>query len=63
MGTTTSSIQILKTGEVTRVMWLKTAMAWYALTPEHDERYIPQLALKNGIQLDSIKKGQIILRL
>lgn len=47
-----------KTGEVTRVMWLKTAMAWYALTPEHDERYIPQLALKNGVQLDSIKRGK-----
>jgi len=47
-----------KTGEVTRVMWLKTAMAWYAFIPGHDERYIPQLALKNGIQLDSIKKGK-----
>ena len=47
-----------KTGEVTRVMWLKTAMAWYALTPERDDRYVPQLALKNGIQLDSIKRGR-----
>lgn len=47
-----------KTGEVIRVMWLKTAMAWYVLSPQNDKRYIPALALKNGIQLDSIKKGK-----
>lgn len=46
----------LKTGDVKRVMWLKTAMAWYVLSPRNDKRYIPGLALKNGIQLDSIKK-------
>lgn len=46
----------LNSTEVVRVMWLKTAMAWYVLAPENDTRYIPKLALRNGIQLDSLKK-------
>jgi hypothetical protein len=49
----------LKTGDVKRVMWLKTAMAWYVLSPLNDKRYIPELALKNGIHLDSIKLDSI----
>lgn len=46
----------MKTGEVTRIMFLKTAMAWYAFVPENDNRFIPLLTIKNGIQLDSIKR-------
>jgi hypothetical protein len=42
--------------EVKRTMWLKTAMAWYVLAPENDTRKIPQLALKDGIHLDSISR-------
>lgn len=45
-----------KTGDVTRVMWLKTAVAWYAEVPEHDDRYMPELTIKNGIHLDSMKR-------
>ena len=46
----------LKTGDVTRIMWLKTAVAWYAQVPDQDNRYIPQLTIKNGIHLDSMKR-------
>jgi hypothetical protein len=49
----------LNATDVKRVMWLKTAMAWYVLAPENDKRPVPDLALKNGIQLDSIKKIEI----
>lgn len=45
-----------KTGDLKRVMWLKTAVAWYVFAPEHDNSYIPQLTIRNGIHLDSIKR-------
>ncbi|WP_129714725.1 hypothetical protein [Pedobacter sp. SYP-B3415] len=45
----------LASGKVTRTMYLKTAMAWYAEVPERDDRHVPALAIPNGIRLDSLR--------
>lgn len=46
----------LATGKVTRVMYLRANMSWYAYVPVTDNRYKPELAIRNGIVLDSMIK-------
>jgi len=50
--------QNLLTGQVTRIMYLRASMLWYAFTNETPERRendrIPDMAIARGIVLDSI---------
>jgi hypothetical protein len=44
----------LKSGEVTRIMFSRTNMSWYALVANNDSRQIPSLATKNTFKVDSV---------
>lgn len=44
----------LKTGEIVRIMYARTAMNWYAFVPVDDDRQVPELALPNTFVLDSL---------
>jgi hypothetical protein len=50
--------QNLLTGQITRVMYLRASMLWYAFTNEapegRDGRHIPNMAIAGGIVLDSM---------
>ena len=48
------------TGQVTRIMYLRASMLWYAFTNEAPEGrtgdHIPDMAIPNGIILDSMAR-------
>jgi len=46
--------QDLTTGTVTRIMYLRASMCWYAFTTAGDNDAFPDMAIDNGIVLDSI---------
>lgn len=46
----------LKTGEITRIMYARTNMSWYAFISKNDKRNVPVLATENTFKLDSVVK-------
>jgi len=46
--------QALPAGEVTRIMYLRAAMCWYAFSGEENNGPGPDMAIRGGIVLDSM---------
>lgn len=44
----------LRTGELSRIMYARTQMSWFALVPPRDDRPVPDLMPSNAFQLDSV---------
>ncbi len=44
----------IKTGEITRIMYARTNMSWFAWTAANDNRPVPDLATENTFKLDSV---------
>lgn len=44
----------LKNGEVSRIMYARTNMGWFALSKREDDRPVPNLTPENAFKLDSL---------
>lgn len=48
----------LKTREITRIMYARTAMHWYAMVSEGDQTPVPELATQGSFVLDSLWRSK-----